>query len=66
MLSATFITDSNGKKIFAVLPIKQCQHLLEELEKLDDVRAYNKAMARKEKPISLRDAIKERRKRQKA
>jgi hypothetical protein len=66
MLSATFITDSNGKKISAVLPIKQYQHLLEELEELDDIRAYDKAKARKEKPIPLRDAIRERRKRQKA
>lgn len=66
MLSATFITDSNGKKISAVLPIKQYQHLLEELEELDDIRSYDKAKARKEKPIPLRDAIRERRKRQKA
>jgi hypothetical protein len=66
MLSATFITDSNGKKISAVLPIKQYQHLLEELEELDDIRAYDKAKARKEKPIPLRNAIRERRKRQKA
>lgn len=66
MLSATFITDSNGKKISAVLPIKQYQHLLEELEELDDIRAYDKAKARKEKPIPLRDAIQQRRKRQKA
>jgi len=66
MLSTTFITDSNGKKISAVLPIKQYQHLLEELEELDDIRAYDKAKARKEKPIPLRDAIQQRRKRQKA
>ena len=66
MLSATFITDSNGKKISAVLPIKQYQHLLEELEELDDIRAYDKAKARKEKPIPLHDAIQQRRKRQKA
>lgn len=66
MLSATFITDSHGKKISAVLPIKQYQHLLEALEELDDIRAYDKAKARKEKPIPLRDAIRERRKRQKA
>jgi hypothetical protein len=66
MQSTTFITDSNGKKISAVLPIKQYQQLLEELEELDDIRAYDKAKARNEKPITLRDAIQQRRKRQKA
>jgi hypothetical protein len=66
MLSTTFITDGNGKKISAVLPIKQYQQLLEELEDLADIRAYDKAKAKKETPIPLRDAIQQRRKRQKA
>lgn len=66
MSATTFITDGKGKKISAVLPIKQYQQLLEELEELDDIRAYDKAKAQKEKPIPLRDAIRERRKRQKA
>jgi hypothetical protein len=66
MSATTFITDGKGKKISAVLPIKQYQQLLEELEELDDIRAYDKAKAPKEKPIPLRDAIRERRKRQKA
>jgi hypothetical protein len=66
MLSTTFITDGNGKKISAVLPIKQYQQLLEELEDLADIRAYDKAKAKKETPIPLRDAIQQRRKKQKA
>ena len=66
MFSATFITDGKGKKISAVLPIKQYQLLLEDLEELEDIRAYDKAKAKKEKTISLRDAIQQRRKRQKA
>jgi len=66
MLSTTFITDGKGKKISAVVPIRQYQLLLEELEELEDIRAYDKAKARKEKPLPLRDAIQQRRKRQKA
>jgi hypothetical protein len=66
MLSTTFITDRKGKKIFAIVPIKQYQLWLEELEELEDIRAYDKAKARKEKPIPLRDTIQQRRKRQKA
>jgi hypothetical protein len=66
MLSTTFITDGKGQKISAVVPIKQYQLWLEELEELEDIRAYDKAKARKEKPLPLRDAIQQRRKRQKA
>jgi hypothetical protein len=66
MTTTTFITDGKGKKISAVLPIKQYQLLLEELEELEDIRAYDKAKAKKEKPLPLRDAISQRRKRQKA
>ena len=66
MLSTTFITVGKGKKISAVLLIKQYQLLLEELEELEDIRAYDKAKAKKEKPIPLRDAIQQRRKKQKA
>ncbi|TDW99181.1 hypothetical protein [Dinghuibacter silviterrae] len=62
MLSATYITDDKGKKISAVLPIKQYQQILEELEELEDIRAYDKVKAKKEKPIPLRDAIQQRRK----
>jgi len=66
MPATTFITDGRGKKISAVLPIKQYQQWLDELEELEDIRTYDKAKARKEKPIPLRDAIQQRRKRQKA
>lgn len=48
-----------------MLPIKQYQQLLEELEELEDIRAYDKAKAKKEKPIPLHHAIEQRRKKQK-
>ena len=51
MLSTTFITDDNGKKISAFLPIKQYRLLLEELEELEDIRAYDKDKARKKPPF---------------
>lgn len=66
MSTTTFITDQTGNKISAVLPIKAYRQLLEELEELVDIRAYDKAKAKKEKPILLRDAILQRRKKAKA
>ncbi len=62
MPATTFITDQKGKKISAVLPIRQYEQLLEQREELEDIRAYDKAKAKKEKPILLRDAIQQRRK----
>ena len=66
MTTTTFITDQKGKKISAVLPIKAYKQMLEELEELEDIRAYDKAKAKKENPILLKDAIQQRRKKTKA
>lgn len=38
-----FITDSSGKKISVVLPIKDFNAIMEELEELEDIRLYDKA-----------------------
>ncbi len=38
-----FITDSNGNKISAVIPIDEFELLMEELEDLDDIRLYDEA-----------------------
>lgn len=66
MSTTTFITDQKGKKISAVVPIKAYKLILEELEELEDIRAFDKAKAKKEKPILLSDAIQQRRKKTKA
>jgi hypothetical protein len=66
MSTTTFITDQKGNKISAVLPIKAYKQLLEELEELADIRAYDKAKAKKEIPILLSEAIQQRRKKAKA
>lgn len=38
-----YITDEKGKKISVVLPIKQYEALLEELEELEDIKLYDEA-----------------------
>ncbi len=60
--STAFITNGNGKKISAVIPIKQYLQILKDLEAFEELRAYDKAKAKKETPIPLRDAIRQRRK----
>ncbi len=46
-----YITDNAGKKISAVLPIKEFKILIEELEELEDIRLYDESKNDKEPAI---------------
>ena len=59
MAATTFITDDKGKRISAIVPIKKYEELLNEAEELEDIRAYDKAMRRKQEFIPLEEALKE-------
>jgi hypothetical protein len=57
-----FLVDTSGKKTGVFLSMKDYKKILEELEELDDIKAYDKAKKRNEKTIPLREAIKLRKK----
>ena len=38
-----FITDNNGNKIYAVIPINEFNTIMEELEDLEDIKLYDEA-----------------------
>jgi len=38
-----YITNNVGKKMSVVLPMKEFQNILEELEELEDIRLYDEA-----------------------
>lgn len=38
-----FIKDTNGKKSYVILPAKEFDTLLQNLEELDDIRLYDQA-----------------------
>ncbi|MDD2793847.1 MAG: hypothetical protein PHD73_11755 [Sediminibacterium sp.] len=59
MTTTTFITDQKGKKISAVLPIKAYKQLLEELEELADIRAYDKAKKKKQAFVDAATAFRQ-------
>jgi hypothetical protein len=40
-LHPQFITDDKGKKVSAIIPIKEYSTLMEELEELEDIRLYD-------------------------
>ncbi len=46
-----YITDNTGKKVSVILPIRDYEKILEELEELEDIKAYDRAKARKSEPI---------------
>jgi hypothetical protein len=52
-----YITDNAGKKISAVLPMKEFKTLLEELEELEDIRLYDESKNDNEPAIAKNKAM---------
>lgn len=52
-----FITDNTGKKISAVLPMKEFKTLIEELEELEDIRLYDESKNDNEPAIAKNKAM---------
>lgn len=52
-LHSQYITDECGNHVSVVLPIKQWQQVLNELEELDDIRLYDEVKARNEPTVLL-------------
>ncbi|MEN9304326.1 MAG: hypothetical protein RL264_2755 [Bacteroidota bacterium] len=57
-LNPQFITDKTGKKISAVLPMKDFRAILKELEELEDIRLYDESKNDNEPSIPIEDAFK--------
>lgn len=58
-MKTQFITDTSGKKVSVILPIKDYEKMLEELEELEDIKAYDRAKARKSDPVPFEQAVKD-------
>ncbi len=46
-----FITDAKGRKIGVILPINHYNKMMEQLEELEDIRAYDEATKINEEAI---------------
>jgi len=44
-MSARYVVDENGKRVSVILPIEEYERLIETLEDLEDIRAYDEAKA---------------------
>ena len=59
MLQEQYLTDREGKRVGVVLDLEQFQQIIEELEELEDIRAYDAAMASGDEAIPFYQAIAE-------
>jgi hypothetical protein len=57
VITPQYITDSTGKKISVVLPIKEFERMMEELEELQDIELYEEAKAANEPSIPIHEAF---------
>jgi hypothetical protein len=59
-----FITDADGNKISVILPLKEFEALLEELDEMEDIRLFDEAMKEDDgERILFSDYVREREKR---
>lgn len=54
-----FVTDDHGKKLAVILPIKDYNKMLEDLEELEDIKLFDKAKEGKQEFIDAELAFKE-------
>ncbi|MGB7913099.1 MAG: hypothetical protein WCF59_12835 [Desulfobaccales bacterium] len=55
----SFVIDDKGKQIGVILDIAKYRKLLEEIEELESIRAYDAAKAAKDEAIPFEQAISE-------
>ncbi len=61
-LHEQYITDEKGIKKAIVISVSEWQEIIDELEELEDIRAYDEAKAKPSDPIPFKDAVNEIRK----
>jgi hypothetical protein len=54
-----YITDTRGRKVSVILPIRDYRKMLEKLEELEDIRAYDEAVSGNEESIPAEQAFAE-------
>lgn len=52
-----YVTDDKGKKVGVILPIGEYKKMLEQIEELEDIKAYDEAVKMNEEEISVQEAF---------
>jgi hypothetical protein len=58
-MKTQFVTDDHGNKLAVILPIKEYNKMLDELEELEDIKLYDAAKKGKQEYIDADRAFKE-------
>lgn len=65
-MKTQFIIDDHGNKLAVILPLKDYQKMLDDLEELEDIKLYDEVKSRKEETVPFNDYIKNRKKKKDA
>ncbi|MCX6351581.1 MAG: hypothetical protein NTX03_06955 [Bacteroidetes bacterium] len=57
-MKTQYITNDQGKKVAVIVPVKDYERILEELDELECIKAYDKAKARKQEFIPVANVFK--------
>jgi len=52
-----YVTDGKGKKVGVILPIREYEKMIEQIEELEDIKAYDEAVRFEEEEISVQEAF---------
>ncbi len=52
-----FITDDNGQKVAVILPLKEYEKMLDDLDEYACIRAYDKVKSRKQEYVPASDVF---------
>ena len=52
-----YITDIQGKRVSVILPVKEYERILEELENREDVQLYDEAKSSKQEYLSAEEVF---------
>ena len=59
MLNENFVVDKDGHKIGVFLDMKTYEHILDDLEEIEDIRAYDDAKSSRDEAIPFDLAVRE-------
>jgi len=54
-----YILDTNGRKISIILPIREYENMMKQLEELEDIKAFDEAMKNEAEEISIHETFRE-------
>ena len=58
-MKTQFVIDNNGNRVAVILPIKNYNKMLDDLEELEDIKLYDNAKKGKQEFIDAEQAFKE-------